>query len=218
MNSIQKLEKMFPPEESSGWTIVLMDRASRFIWELGCGKKDRKLFKKAIKTMEILVNQTQDITLLTDGERRYGKLLFEVCHELIRTGKVGRPRKTLPKGVRVRVMNKGSQSHKKGPKRPKYQAPLPEHPETVNAIENREIHANHVEANNSAMRRKCSAFRRKTNTYTKSTTGLQRILNVYWVMHNFMRIHFTTKKVPALVLGLLKKQLTPNELFSIQYA
>jgi len=116
------------------------------------------------------------------------------------------------------VKNKGSQSHKKGPKRPKYQAPLPEHPETVNAIENREIHANHVEANNSAMRRKCSAFRRKSNTYTKSTTGLQQILNVYWVMHNFMRIHFRTKKVPALVLGLLKKQHTPNELFSIQYA
>jgi hypothetical protein len=24
-----------PPHESSGWTILLMDRASRFIWELG---------------------------------------------------------------------------------------------------------------------------------------------------------------------------------------
>jgi len=213
-----KIRKNVPQEESAGWTIVLMDRASRFIWELTCGKKDRKLFKKAIKTMQILVNQTQDITLLTDGERRYGKFLFEVCHELIRTGKVGRPRKTLPKGVRVRVKNKGSQANKKGPKRPKYQAPLPEHPETVNTIENKEIHANHVEANNSAMRRKCSVFRRKTNTYAKSTTGLQRILNVYWVMHNFMRTHFTTRKVPALALGLLKKRLTPKELFSIQYA
>lgn len=213
-----KIDKNVPQEESSGWTVVLMDRASRFIWELSCGKKDRKLFKKAIKTMQILVNQSQDITLLTDGERRYGKLLFEVCHELIRTGKVGRPRKTLQKGVKVRVKNKGSQSHKKGPKRAKYQAPLPEHPETVSIIENREIHANHVEANNAAMRRKCSAFRRKTNTYAKSTTGLQRILNVYWVMHNFVRIHFTTKKVPALALGLLKKRLTPNELFSLQYA
>jgi IS1 family transposase len=62
----------------------------------------------------------------------------------------------------------------------------------------KETHANHVEANNSAMRRKCSAYRRKTNTYVKSETGLQRVLNVYWVVHNFFRVHFTTKEVPAL--------------------
>ncbi len=81
------------PEESSGWTIVLMDRASRFIWEISCGKKDRSLFKKAIKTMVELVDQTEDVTLLTDGERRYGNILFEICHELLRTGKPGRPQR-----------------------------------------------------------------------------------------------------------------------------
>ena len=41
-----KVQKNIPPEQSCGWTIVLMDRASRFIWELSCGKKDRRLFKK----------------------------------------------------------------------------------------------------------------------------------------------------------------------------
>jgi hypothetical protein len=30
---------------------------------------------------------------------------------------------TLKKGVKVRLKNKGVQAHKKGPKRPKYQAP-----------------------------------------------------------------------------------------------
>ena len=48
--------------------------------------------------MAELVDQTEDITLLTDGERRYGNILFEICHELLRTGKPGRPRKTLKKG------------------------------------------------------------------------------------------------------------------------
>ena len=39
-----KIEKNRPPEESEGWTVVLMDRASRFIWAVQCGKKDRDLF------------------------------------------------------------------------------------------------------------------------------------------------------------------------------
>lgn len=212
-----KVKKNVPAEKSSGWTIVLMDRASRFIWELSCGRKDRSLFKKAIKTLAKLVDQTEDITLLTDGERRYGTILFEICHEILRTGKPGRPRKTLKKGTTVRVKNKGSQAHKRGRKKPKYQTTCPLHPETSNNISDEETHANHVEANNSAMRRKCSAYRRKTNTYAKSENGLQRVLNVYWVIHNFLRVHFTTKKVPAVCLGVIESGLTPEKLFSIQY-
>jgi len=41
-----KVQKNVPPDQSPGWTILLLDRASRFIWEIECGKKDRKLFKK----------------------------------------------------------------------------------------------------------------------------------------------------------------------------
>ncbi len=29
-----KVQKNIPPDQSRGWTILLMDRASRFIWEL----------------------------------------------------------------------------------------------------------------------------------------------------------------------------------------
>src|SRR6266568_9202786 len=53
------------------------------------------------------------------------------------------------------------------------------------------------------MRRKCATFRRKTNMYAKSTKGLQRLLRVYWVVHNFLRVHFTTREVPAVALGIL---------------
>jgi hypothetical protein len=40
-----------------------MDRASRFIWELSCGKKDRSLFENAIETLAELVVQTMLIRL-----------------------------------------------------------------------------------------------------------------------------------------------------------
>ena len=49
-----KVQKNVPPDQSSGWTILLLDRASRFIWEIECGKKDRKLFHKAIKSFEFI--------------------------------------------------------------------------------------------------------------------------------------------------------------------
>ena len=69
---------------------------------------------------------------------------------------------------------------------------------------------NLVEAQNSALRRKCSPYRRKTITYAKSETGLQRVLNVYWVIHNFCRVHFTTKKVPAVSIGIIEQGLSLN--------
>ena len=213
-----KVQKNVPPEQSSGWTILLMDRASRFIWELDCGKKDRQLFQKAIKSLDKLARQTRDLTIFTDGERRYGNLLFEICHELVKNGKPGRPKKTFKRGVHVRLKNKGAQAHKKGPKRPKYQSPWREHPETARTIAETDIHANHAEAFFSALRRKCAPFRRKTNMYAKATTGLQRLLHVYWVVHNFLRIHCTTHEVPAVALGLLERRLSVQEIFQIHMA
>jgi len=170
-----KVQKNVPPDQSFGWTILLMDRASRFIWELDCGKQDRRLFTKAIKTLDKIARQTHDLSIFTDGERRYGNLLFEICYELVHNGKPGRPKKTCKKGVHVRLKNKGAQAHKKGRKRPKYQSPWREHPATARTIAETDIHANHAEAFWSALRRKCATFRRKTNMYAKATTGLQRL-------------------------------------------
>ena len=39
-----KVGKNVPAEESEGWTAVFMDRASRFIWALQCGKKRKTYF------------------------------------------------------------------------------------------------------------------------------------------------------------------------------
>src|SRR5215813_108 len=213
-----KVQKNVPPDHSSGWTILRIDRASRFIWELDCGKKDRKLFQKAIKTLDKIARQTHDLSIFTDGERRYGNLLFEICYDLGKDGRPGRPKKTFKRGVHFSIKNKGSQAHKKGRKRPKYQSPWREHPETARTMAETDIHANHAEAFLSALRRKCATFRRKTNMYAKSTKGLQRLLYVYWVVHNFLRAHFTTGEVPAVALGVLERRLSVHEVFHIQMA
>ena len=133
-------------------------------------------------------------------------------------GKRGRPKKTFKRGVHVRLKNKGAQAHKKGRKRPTYQSPWREHPETARTIAETDIHANHAEAFWSALRRTCATFRRKTNMYAKATTGLQRLLRVYWVVHTFLRVHFTTREVPAVALGLLERRLSVQEIFQIQMA
>jgi transposase-like protein len=207
-----KVNKNVPPSESEGWTLSLMDRASRFIWDLTCDKKEEELFLNAMEQLAEVIECTDDLTLLTDGERRYSALLFEICHELLRTGKPGRPKKVLPKGVKIKLKNKGDQSHKKGPKRKKYQTPKPEHPDTEQNIEDSDIHANHQEGQNAAYRRKNSAYRRRTNTYAKCKNGLQRTLDLYWVIHNFVRRHFSTKKVPAVDIGILKQEITLEEI------
>jgi len=90
-----KVAENKPAHQSEGWTIVLMDRASRFIWELQCGERDTALFQQAMTTLAQVIEQTDDLSLFTDGERRYGNLLFEICQEVIRTGQVGRPKKHL---------------------------------------------------------------------------------------------------------------------------
>jgi hypothetical protein len=212
-----KVAKNTAAWDSEGWTIVLMERGSRFLWELNCGPKDQQLFQHALQGLVAVIGQTEDLTLLSDGERRYGNILFSICHDLLSDGRPGRPRKRLRRGVHVRLKNKGSKK-RRGRPRPKYQAPVPEHPQTASRIDPATIHANHVEAFNAALRRRNAAFRRKTNTYAKTTWDLQRTLNLHWLTHNFVRIHFTTHKVPAVAIGILETSLSWMQLFSIRYA
>lgn len=211
-----KVGRNVPVEDCEGWTIVLMERASRFIWALGCGKKDRTLFFWAIQILRTIIERSGEVTLVTDGERRYGNLLFEICHEVVRAGQRGRPPKVLRQGVKVRLKNKGSQSRNRGRKRPKYEAPHPEHPDTRDAIMDSDIHAEHVEAFNASTRRRNAAYRRKTNTYAKKKTALQRTLDMLWIIHNFIRPHFTTRKIPAVALGIVEKGLLWEEVCMIQ--
>ena len=63
-----------------------------------------------------------------------------------------------------------------------------------------EVHANHNEANNAAIRRRCSAYCRRQNLYAKTTAGLQRSLDVQRLIHNWVRPHWGlgAKTTPAI--------------------
>jgi hypothetical protein len=63
-----------------------------------------------------------------------------------------------------------------------------------------------------------ACYRRQTNTYAKDKTALQIRLDAYWVIHNFLRTHFTTKLVPAIALGVLDEPLTWNDILRIPYS
>lgn len=210
------VKKRTDPADSKGWTAVIMERSSRFIVEQQCGAKDAELFESVMHTVCEYIAQTADLTFFSDGERRYGNTLFSFCAEALRNGKRGRPAKVLPVGVKIRVKNKGARKHQRGRKRPKYQAPVPEHPETNQDIPETDIHANHLEAHNASMRRRNSAFRRRTNTYAKTTSGLQRTLDVHLLIHNFVRPHWTTGEVPAVAIGVLGSPLGLENILTMQ--
>ncbi len=154
---------------------------------------------------------TADLTLRTDGERRYGHLLCALCLEVLRTGQGGRPRQVLPQGVKVRGKNKGDLAHQRGRKRPTYPAPGPAHPAPAQNRAQHEIPANHRAAFNCALRR------RRTPTDAKAQPKLQCRLDVYWILYDFVWRHFTTKQVPAVALGILDAGLSWADLFRIQY-
>src|SRR5437773_10008341 len=103
-------------------------------------------------------------SICTDGEHRYGHLLFEICHALVHHGTRGRPKKTFKSGVHVRRKHTGAQAHKTGRKRPTYPSPWRAHPATARTIAETDIHANPAEAFWSALRRTCATFRRKTTS------------------------------------------------------
>jgi hypothetical protein len=85
-----------------------MERASRFIWHLKCGRKEQKLFLEAMITVaELFEKSTESLQLFTDGEKRYSQLLFDICNEVLRTGKRGLPSEVLPKALVVKLKNKG---------------------------------------------------------------------------------------------------------------
>ena len=81
-----------------------------------------------------------------------------------------------------------------------------------------DVHANHNEANNSALRRGCSAYRRRQNLYAKNTQGLQRAVTVQRLVHNWVRPHMSLgkNKTPAMVIGLYHRPISMLELLSLR--
>ncbi len=118
-------------------------------------------------------------------------------------------RKVWRHGLEVAIKIKGSQGN------PRVEWVKSEHPYT--AISDKgDVQANHNEANNSALRRRCSAYRRRQNLYAKNTEGLQRAVTVQRLVHNWVRPHVSLgrHKTPVMAIGLYHRPLYMLELLS----
>ena len=78
------------------------------------------------------------------------------------------------------------------------------------------VHANHNEAHNATLRRRCSAYRRRQNLYAKVKTALQRTLDVQRLIHNWVRPHWGlgSKVTPAMAMGFISRPITMHELLN----
>jgi hypothetical protein len=79
-----------------------------------------------------------------------------------------------------------------------------------------DVHANHNEAQNSALRRRASSYRRRQNLYAKAVAGLQRVLNMHRMIHNWVKPHWGLGKqeTPAMAIGYINRPVTMLELLS----
>jgi hypothetical protein len=50
----------------------------------------------------------------------------------------------------------------------------------------------------------------------KGFSFFQQALDIFWMVHNFVRSHFTTREVPAVALGIIEKGLTWEDLLQIR--
>ncbi len=122
------------------------------------GKKETTLFEQGAQSAWKWAKQAHDIRWFTDGERRYGKALWKLASIYLKQREAHRDyhcRKVWREGLEVAMKIKGSQGRRR------VVWIYAEHPFT--AISPRqEVHTNHNEAQNSALRRRCSASSQTT--------------------------------------------------------
>jgi hypothetical protein len=177
--------------------MVLLDRARRLLWARPCGRKARQRCQQARERLGEVMQHTSARTLLTDGARRSGSLLCAIGSAVLRTGPRGRPQKPLRHGGKVRRKHQGAPRPKRGRKRPKEPTPSPEHPDTAQPLATAEMHAHQLEAFPTARRRRCAAERRRTHPSAKNQTRRQERVDVYGMVPHCVRVHCTTRPVPA---------------------
>jgi hypothetical protein len=182
--------------------VTFIERKSRYWIEARAGVKTTELFAKATETAWQWAKACQYIRWFTDGERRYAQQLWQRASVYLKSTEVSREyahRKVWRHGLEVAIKIKGSQGNRR------VAWLKPEHPYT--AISDKcDVHANHNEANNSALRRHCSAYRRRQNLYAKNTEGLQRAVTVQRLVHNWVRPHGGLETV---LITMIKLQSIP---------
>lgn len=204
--------RTFPPAESEGWTVHFIERESRYWIGAQAGLKDEKLFATSVDAAWEWLKGCEGIRWFTDGERRYGQQLWNLASVYLRSGEYHPDyghRKVWREGLEVAMRIKGSQGNRR------VEWVKVEHPFTAISPKH-EVHANHNEAQNAALRRRCSAYRRQANLYAKKLSGLQRVLDLQRLVHNWVRPHWGLAKgvTPAMKMGFCSRPFTMLELLT----
>ena len=204
--------RTFPPSQSQGWTIHFVERGSRYWVTARAGLKDESLFQVGVQAAWEWVQACDGIRWFTDGERRYGQALWQLASVYLKAAEVHPDyghRRVWREGLEVAMKIKGSQGQRR------IEWVKVEHPFTAISPVH-EVHANHNEAQNAALRRRCSAYRRRQNLYAKTRGGLQRMLEVQRLIHNWVRPHWGLGKetTPAMQMGFCLRPLTITELLN----
>lgn len=210
MNSTPEWVRTFPPAASEGWTISFIERQSRYWIEASAGLKDAQLFEQGVQNAWQWAAPSDWVRWFTDGERRYGKELWKLASVYLPsrlTTEAYPYRKVWREGLEVAIKIKGAQGNRR------VEWLNQEHPFTAMSPKS-EVHANHVEAFNSALRRRATAYRRRQNHYAKQVKGLQRALNVQRLIHNWVRPHWGLGKTqtPAMAMGFIKRPVKISEI------
>jgi hypothetical protein len=212
MRFILASARTFPPSDSAGWTIHFIERTTRYWAAATAGVKTNSLFERGTAVAWAWANPAQFVRWFTDGERRYGKALWELASVYLAAGEAHPDyghRKVWRYGLEVAMKIKGSQGHRR------VEWVKPKHPFTA-VSEASKVHANHNEAQNSALRRHASAYRRRQNLYAKNQDGLQRVLDVQRLIHNWARPHWGLAKgvTPAMAMGYCNRPIPIHELLT----
>jgi len=187
-----------------------MERNSRYWSTVTVGQRDASLFVSGVNHAWQWASSAAFIRWFTDGERRYAKALWELASVRLNAKELPADyhrRKVWREGLEVAIKIKGSQGRKR------VEWVKPEHPYTA-ISDKSEVHANHVEAHNAALRRHCSAYRRHQNLYAKTTHGLRRAVTVQQLIHNWVRPHWGLGKgtPPAMAIGFVNRAITMEEM------
>lgn len=212
MRSTLALARTFPPSESEGWTIHFVERESRYWADAQAGQKREELFERGTEATWTWAKSAQFIRWFTDGERRYALALWKRASVWLKRDDVHpiyKRRKVWRNGLEVAMKIKGSQG------RQRVVWVKPEHPYTAMSPVH-DVHANHNEAHNAALRRRASAYRRRQNLYAKKVQALQRVLDVQRLIHNWVRPHWGLggKTTPAMAIGYCNRPISTHELLT----
>lgn len=207
-----KVAKNQPAHQSCGWTLTLLERHSRYWIGAIAGSKDDNLFRLGMEVMWNWVMLAAYVCFFTDGEARYSKYFWQLAHVWLH------PCETTPESGCRKVWRQGidvASKVKKSQGRRRVRRSKPEHPFTA-ISPNVDVHANHNEALNSSIRRRCSAYRRRQNHYAKNIDGLNRAVTVLRLIHNWVRPHPSLGKnvTPAMAIGFINRPVSFLELLS----